>query len=56
MDKKQAIIIAKEYAKSVKMTMNPTDIFLFGSYAKGYANKHSDIDIAVVYDVIGDDY
>jgi predicted nucleotidyltransferase len=50
MDKKEAIAIAKKYAAVVKSTWNYDKIILFGSYAKGNYDEHSDIDIAVVFD------
>ena len=31
-----------------KNKINPTEVYIYGSYAKGTANKWSDIDIAVV--------
>lgn len=50
MDKKEAIAIAQKYAAVVKSTMGYDKIILFGSYAKGNFNEHSDIDIAVIFD------
>jgi predicted nucleotidyltransferase len=50
MDKKEAIVIAQKYAQVVKATLGYDKMILFGSYAKGKADEHSDIDIAVVFD------
>jgi predicted nucleotidyltransferase len=49
MDKKDALDIAIQYAKVVKVKYDSVRIILFGSYAKGNFNKDSDIDIAVIF-------
>lgn len=49
MDKTNAINIAQQYARVVKINFNYIKIFLFGSYAKGNFSDDSDIDIAVVF-------
>lgn len=36
--------------------MHPKMIVLYGSYAKGTAHENSDIDIAVIFDSIGNDF
>jgi predicted nucleotidyltransferase len=56
MDRKQAITIATNYAKQVMSIINPSDIILYGSCAKGKSNADSDIDIAIVFDVFEGDY
>ncbi|MHB8232700.1 MAG: nucleotidyltransferase domain-containing protein [bacterium] len=33
-----------------KNKINPTEVYIYGSYAKGTANEWSDIDVAVVID------
>jgi len=52
MDKREDVIpIAKKYLEAVKASAFPMQIekaYLFGSYAKGYPHKDSDIDIALV--------
>ena len=52
MDKREDIIsIAKKYLELVKASDFPMQIekaYLFGSHAKGYPQKDSDIDIALV--------
>jgi len=59
MDKRTNIIIdkAKEYKALVNNTL-PIFIdqfWLYGSYAKGVPNEHSDIDIAIIVNKIEDD-
>jgi len=54
MDKKDAIIIAQQYAIAVKEKYNYIKIILFGSYAKDNYHDDSDIDIAVVLKDYGD--
>jgi predicted nucleotidyltransferase len=49
MNKAAAIDIAQKYASAVKAKYNYSKIILFGSYAKGSYNDHSDIDIAIVF-------
>jgi len=56
MDKKSVINIARKYAKLVLQNIKPIEIILYGSYAKGTANKDSDIDIAVIVSKIINDY
>ncbi len=48
MDKGDAIAIARSYARAVESKYGIARIILFGSYARGNQNEHSDIDIAVV--------
>jgi predicted nucleotidyltransferase len=50
MDKRTALIIARQYADAVVKEMSPDKIFLFGSYANDNAKEESDIDIAVIFD------
>ncbi|MCL2434182.1 MAG: nucleotidyltransferase domain-containing protein [Clostridia bacterium] len=56
MDREQAVKIAADYAQLVRSIINPRDIYLYGSYAKGNAGKDSDIDIAIVFDEFSGDY
>ena len=56
MDREQAVRIAANYARQVRNFINPSDIILYGSYAKGNAGPDSDIDIAVVFDTFDGDY
>jgi predicted nucleotidyltransferase len=52
MDKREDIIeIVKKYSAMVRKSDFPMPIeavYLYGSYAKGTANKHSDIDVAFI--------
>jgi predicted nucleotidyltransferase len=56
MDREKAVRIAVDYAQQVRSVINPNDIILFGSCAKGSAGADSDIDIAVVFDTFNGDY
>lgn len=47
---------AKRYSELVTKSLHPKMIVLYGSYAKGLAREDSDIDIAVIFDTIGDDF
>lgn len=44
------------YSKRVAERYHPKVIVVYGSYAKGTATEDSDIDIAVVFDSLADDY
>jgi len=48
MDKKDALAIARKFAKAVKTNYHCKQVFLFGSYVKGTYHEESDIDIAVI--------
>lgn len=53
MDQKQAIEVAKEYAKVVVNNIEHVNkVVLYGSYARGTMHRWSDIDIAVIVDFI----
>lgn len=41
--------VIKQFARRVNEQYNPKAIYLYGSQAKGKAQPHSDIDIAVVF-------
>jgi len=56
MDYKEVIEKVKKYSQLVTETFHPEMIVLYGSYAKGTAGEESDIDVAVIFDKIGDDY
>ena len=56
MVEEKVLNIAKAYAAAVRENMDANAIFLYGSHAKGKANKTSDIDIAVVVEKIDGDY
>ena len=49
MDKKDAVILSKNYLEKVKQNgIHVLDAWLFGSYAKDNYNENSDIDIALI--------
>jgi len=50
MDKATALETAKLFKQEVQKEFNPLKIVLFGSYLKGTQNKHSDMDIGVIFD------
>jgi predicted nucleotidyltransferase len=54
MDKNKVIKIVKEYSNILKKYFSVNMIILFGSYSKNEAKEHSDIDVAVIVDKIGD--
>lgn len=56
MDKSEALRLAKKYSAEVKKTLNPSDIFLFGSYSNGVPHEWSDIDVAVIFDGFDGDF
>jgi len=56
MDKSKVINIVKEYAKLVLKNIEPIEIILYGSYAKGTAREDSDIDIAVIVSEVMNDF
>jgi predicted nucleotidyltransferase len=50
MDQKAVVRKVKSFAELVRPYLPVCDVFLYGSYAKGGAGRHSDIDVAVVVD------
>jgi len=50
MDQEPVINRVKQFAEVVRQNFQVKKIILYGSYAKGSASKHSDIDVAVVLD------
>ena len=48
MDKETALNIVKQYAEVVKQHFPVKKIVMFGSYARGFAQEDSDIDVAIV--------
>ena len=50
MDQEPVINRVKQFAEVVRQNFQVKKIILYGSYAKGSAGKHSDIDVAVVLD------
>lgn len=56
MDKKSALNLANKYAKEVRKELNPEQIVLYGSYASNTYNENSDIDIAVIYNDLNENF
>ncbi len=56
MDKNTALNYARQYAEKVKTTCSPMAVVLYGSYANGEPDEHSDIDIAVIFDSFDGDF
>ncbi len=57
MDKKQAYGIATRYADFLRKNKTGIKkIYLFGSCVKGTANENSDIDLAIVFDILSDSF
>lgn len=48
MGKKQIQNSLKIFSDRVKRKYQPQQIFLFGSYARGKASEHSDVDLVVI--------
>ncbi|MFA5879676.1 MAG: nucleotidyltransferase domain-containing protein [Candidatus Margulisiibacteriota bacterium] len=38
----------------IKKTIDPKEVFLFGSYASGMSNENSDLDIAIIKNNVND--
>lgn len=47
MDNKKIKLIIKKYIASIKQSLNPQLIVLYGSYVNGKPNKFSDVDLAI---------
>jgi predicted nucleotidyltransferase len=56
MDKNEAITKVKEYKALLQNFFTIDKIYLYGSYAKGTNNTHSDIDVAIVVNHLDGDY
>jgi predicted nucleotidyltransferase len=56
MDKATAIENAKRYAGLVCKELSPCKVVLYGSLANGGFHENSDIDIAVIKNIMDDDY
>ena len=56
MDREYVIKVAKKYAEEVVQNLPVKSIILYGSYANDTAGDYSDIDIAVLFDYLADDY
>ena len=56
MDKKQAIMLAKQYKEYISGWFDGPKVYLYGSYSKNCARKDSDIDVAVVVPKLSGDF
>lgn len=56
MDYEEIIDKTRKYSELVVSSLSPKMIVLYGSYAKGTAREDSDIDIAVIFDTLGEDF
>jgi predicted nucleotidyltransferase len=56
MDKRKAIKIAQDFAMLIKDKINPSKVFLYGSYANDTFHENSDIDIAIIVKKLNGDY
>ena len=56
LDKIEVREIANNYAHTVRKIYNPKQIILFGSYVNGTPHEGSDIDIAVIFDLVEGDF
>ncbi len=56
MDKSYVIECVCSFAEKARQSVDVQQVILFGSYAKGTATEHSDIDVAVVTDSPVDDW
>ena len=56
LDKKKVREIAGEFAARVRENHNPKSIILFGSYVNGNPSEYSDIDIAVIFERIEENW
>lgn len=56
LDKIKVREIANNYANAVRQSHNPKQIILFGSYVNGTPHEDSDIDIAVIFDLVEGDF
>jgi predicted nucleotidyltransferase len=52
-DSETVMLLAKRYADDVRRVMPVDKVVLFGSYAKGTADEHSDVDICFFLKTFG---
>jgi predicted nucleotidyltransferase len=52
LDNSEIIGKLKEFSNAVNNYFNPELIVLYGSYARGNWHKDSDIDVAVIFDIL----
>jgi predicted nucleotidyltransferase len=56
LDQRMVREIAQEYTKRIRKEYSPKQVILFGSYVNGTPHEYSDIDIAVIFNEIGDEF
>jgi predicted nucleotidyltransferase len=56
MDRAVVVELVKRYADRVRKDFDVKKVILFGSHAEGTAGEDSDIDVAVVFESIDEDY
>lgn len=56
MDYEEIIDKTRKYSELVVDLLSPKMIVLYGSYAKETAREDSDIDIAIIFDTLGEDF
>jgi len=56
MDKDKAMTCARAYVRAVTKEFKPEQIWLFGSYANGVPDADSDIDVAVIFNGLKDNW
>ena len=50
MDRKKIRVTLKKYVKKINAVINPQQVILYGSFARGTATEWSDIDLMVITD------
>ena len=56
LDKEAARQIAESYTNRVMSEYSPKQIIMFGSYVNGNMHDDSDIDIAIIFDEVPDEF
>ena len=48
LSQKQVLQLVRAYKQAISSIVQPSEVYLYGSYSKGTATKDSDIDVAVI--------
>ena len=56
LDKEEIREIAEKYTDKVTQYFKPKQVIIFGSYVNGNPSQESDIDIAVIFDNVEEDW